>query len=355
MQGVDGFIHHLQWEHLQAVRRLAPPTEVAAQLRGMVRHRYELTGESTQRKNKLTAICDELFPELTRLLHDPNSPTALALRQKFPTPAALSATSLAELRVTKGYTQRLTDAKLLELQRLAAQSIGTKDTARRRGLVFEQEQLMQELALIEQHLEQLEVEMIRVVEGSREGKILTSIPPLGPIQAATIIAMVGNIANFERPAQLKSYFGWAPALAQSGSSLDRVRLSPRGTRLMKQTLYLIVWQAIRRKDCEWARIYERLVPIKCSYDKRTHRHTGRGKVIGRIAGQIASVIYALLKKDQEMLATLPPDATPPEPVLYDPEVHRKHRDGYYRAPGLQERHNRLVLIPPAEPIVSNIP
>jgi len=75
---------------LQAVRRLVPPTEVAAQLRGMVRHHYELTVESTQRKNKLTAICDELFPEFTRLLRDPNLPTALALRKRFPIPTELA-------------------------------------------------------------------------------------------------------------------------------------------------------------------------------------------------------------------------------------------------------------------------
>lgn len=47
---------------LQAIRRLAPPTPVAAQLRSMVQHRQELIGESTRRKNKLTAICDEVFP-----------------------------------------------------------------------------------------------------------------------------------------------------------------------------------------------------------------------------------------------------------------------------------------------------
>ena len=52
---------------LQAGRKLAPPTEAAAQLRGMVQHHAELVRESTQRKNKLTSICDELFPELTRL------------------------------------------------------------------------------------------------------------------------------------------------------------------------------------------------------------------------------------------------------------------------------------------------
>lgn len=40
----------------QLVRRLAPPTQAAAQLNGLIRHRYELIQESTQRKNKLTAI-----------------------------------------------------------------------------------------------------------------------------------------------------------------------------------------------------------------------------------------------------------------------------------------------------------
>jgi hypothetical protein len=58
---------------LQLVRRIVPPTEAAAQLKELIRHRYELIHESTQRKNKLTAICDEIFPELTRVVKDPNS------------------------------------------------------------------------------------------------------------------------------------------------------------------------------------------------------------------------------------------------------------------------------------------
>jgi transposase len=77
----------------QAVRHLVPPSEAAAQLRGMVRHRYELINESTQRKNKLIAICDDLFPELTVIYKDPNLPSALALREHFPTPAAVAAAS----------------------------------------------------------------------------------------------------------------------------------------------------------------------------------------------------------------------------------------------------------------------
>lgn len=81
----------------QLVRRAEPPTAAAAQLKGLVRHRYELVRESTRRKNKLIAICDELFPEFTRVLKDPNLSTALTLREKFPTPHAMATASLTAL------------------------------------------------------------------------------------------------------------------------------------------------------------------------------------------------------------------------------------------------------------------
>ena len=330
---------------LQIVRKLAPPTEAASQLRGMVHHRQELISESTQRKNKLTSLYDELFPEFSLIFRDPNGPTALTFRERFPTPAALATASLSALQEARGKTYMLSDTKLLELQRLATNSIGTKDAARLRGLAFEQHQLIEELKLVSKHLELLEAEMMQIVEHSREGKILTSIPGIGPLQAAIFIALIGNIANFDRPAQLKSYCGWVPAIAQSGTSLDHARLSPRGARLLKPTIYIAVWKAIRM-DCEWARLYARLVPIKCRYDEKRGTHVGRGRVIGRIAGQMLSVAYTLLKNDQEVLARLAPNALAPEPALYDPEIHRKHRAGQYQAPTAQRPH-KLIEFPHA--------
>jgi transposase len=169
----------------------------------MVQHRYELITECTRRKNKLTAICDELFPELTRLLRDLNLPTALALRSRFPTPADLTKASFEELREARGRTCSVSDVKLLDLQRLAKESIGTKDPSRLRSLVVEQQQLIEELALIGQHIAQLETEMVKIVENCREGKIFLSIPGIGTLAAATLIALIGTIANFERAAQRK--------------------------------------------------------------------------------------------------------------------------------------------------------
>ena len=113
---------------------------------------------------------------------------------------------------------------------------------------------------------------------------------------------------------------------------------------MKKMIFLVVGNAIRM-DCEWAKIYERLVPLKCSYDERTRSYKGKLKVIGRIAGQMISLIYALLKKDWEVLAATPSGTEPPEPTLYDPALHRAHREGGYRSQKPHERRGRIVQLP----------
>ena len=69
----------------QVVRLALPVSRVAAHLCGVTQHRAELVRESTQRRNKLTSICDQLFPEFTQVFKDPNKPTALAIRARYAT------------------------------------------------------------------------------------------------------------------------------------------------------------------------------------------------------------------------------------------------------------------------------
>jgi hypothetical protein len=94
-------------------------------------------------------------------------------------------------------------------------------------------------------------------------------------------------------------------------------------------------------------MYERLISRKCRSDERTRRLIGREKVIGRLAGQMIGVIYALLKKDQELLAQLAPGVEPPEPTLYDSEIHRQHRLGQYQPREVREKGPQLIQLPSA--------
>lgn len=197
-------------------------------------------------------------------------------------------------------------------------------------------------------MQQLDSEVCRIVEQSREGKILTSMG-MGPAQAASIIATVGNILNFENAAALKSYFGWAPKMQQSDTSLDQVSLTHAGSRTMKQLMFLIVANLIHLKDNEWANLYERLVRKKCAYDERTRTYRGKVKVMGRVAGQMIEMMFVLLKQDAEVLSEALAGEEPPEPILYDRELHQKHRNGAYRPIKETPRHRKVIRLPDRTP------
>jgi hypothetical protein len=270
--------------------------------------------------------------------------TALDLREKFPTPHAVATASLVTLREVRR-SSHPSETQLVHLQQLAAQSIGTKDLARQRGLLLEQELLIKELRLLQDHLERLEREICQIVEQCREGKILLSIPPISPLIAASILAAIGHIANFENAGRLKSYFGWAPKREQTGVSFDYTSLTKGGSREMKKVMYLVAWRAIQT-ETEWASLYKRLVPRLCSYDERLQVYRGRGKAIGHVIGRLITLIYALLKQDDETLRRLVPGTPPPEPVLYERELHRRHRTGHYQSLRKILPENRIVQIQP---------
>ena len=110
-------------------------------------------------------------------------------------------------------------------------------------------------------------------------------------------------------------------------------------------MYLVVCRLIQQRDTEWAKLYERLVPRKCAYDERRQANRGTGKVIGRVAGQMIEMLYALLKQDAEVLSQVAPGETPPDPILYDPEIHRRHRSGEYRPLKNAPRQRKVIRLP----------
>ena len=131
---------------------------------------------------------------------------------------------------------------------------------------------------------------------------------------------------------------------QTGISVDLTSLAKRGARPVKQMLFLMAARSTTI-ECEWARIYKRLLPRMCAYDERIKDYRGKMKVIGRIAGQMASMIFALLKTDQETLSKVPPGQEPPPPMLYDPEVHRRHQEGHYCSPKPGTQPRKIIQLP----------
>jgi transposase len=310
----------------QKIYKLRPPIPEVQKIAGFVRHHYELTRDATRRKNKLTALCDELFPEFTDVFDDPNKAKALWVREHFPTPADIVAATISDLRGS-GLPGPPGIEKYALLQELAKTTIGTDKPDRIESIKIEQRHLIKELRMAQEHRAELEGLIKPVIEASRIGQILTSIIGISTIHAARILCGIGHIDNFEKLGRLRRYMGWSPKRSQTGTSYDRSSLHKGGNRMLKGTMYLVTLSAIK-DDPTWRALYLRLVARMCWYDHDKKKWRGRMKVIGRIAGQIIRVIYVLLKRDHALVAgwTGSKEELPP-PEVYSVKKHILNRGG----------------------------
>lgn len=308
----------------QRVERRLPPVPVAATLAPLCRRHYEQTQRQTSLRNKLTALCDEIFPELTQIFQNVNLKAALDLREHFPTPASVAAASLEDLQTIR-HGNYPHPAQLKRLQELAATSIGIKEKHRLNGLLLEQRQLIAQLRLTEVQLAEVDIQIKETLEGSREGQILLSLPAIGPHHAAVLLSAIGNIRNFEKASHLRRFMGWAPQSFQTGISFDRDTQTRTGSRLIKQEMYLICLDAVKHEP--WKSFYDRLVLTKCPYDARLKKYQGKKKVLGRLAGTIATMIFAFLREDARVVDATPEGKEPPAPRLYSSTTHQAHRHG----------------------------
>lgn len=74
---------------------------------------------------------------------------------------------------------------------------------------------------------------------------LTSIIGLGDKTAWSILAYIGDISLFENAKQISSYAGLNPRIEQSGSSINRTRLSKMGNARLRKSLYMPALVAVR--------------------------------------------------------------------------------------------------------------
>ena len=88
-------------------------------------------------------------------------------------------------------------------------------------------------------------------------ELLTSIVGLGDKTAWAILAYVGDVSLFDNAKQISSYAGLNPSIEQSGSSINRSRLSKMGCARLRKSLYMPALVAVRHNPL-MKDFYERL-------------------------------------------------------------------------------------------------
>ncbi len=114
-------------------------------------------------------------------------------------------------------------------------------------------------ALVRQQIVDVEIALSARVERSPAAKALATVPEIGPVCAATIVAELGTPEDYESPRQVLKLAGMNLVEKSSGLSHGRQRQSKRGRPELRRQLYLLAGRWVKRRGGRYRAQYEALL------------------------------------------------------------------------------------------------
>jgi transposase len=201
-------------------RLLRPASDQIKALRALSRSRDDLISTRCSLGNQLTALLDSFWPGAANLFFSIHSPISLAFLDRYPSPKAaetLTPKRLAAFLSQRSYTGRQKPDTLLDHLRSAPTPLcGDLETEAKALLVRTHVAALRTLTTQLHHLSSL---LERAVANLPDGRILMSFPRAGKVNAAQILAELGDDrARFLSEQHLAAEAGVAPITHQSGKA-----------------------------------------------------------------------------------------------------------------------------------------
>lgn len=240
--------------------------------RTVVRRKHQVTRTRVQLQNRLECLLEEAHLKLSSLVSD-----------LFGTSARRMLQALADGETNPATVAGLADQRLRATPDQLCDALGActdLNPVYRRLL----QMTLEELRLIDTHIEQLDHEMARLLTAHQEAvQRLAAVPGLGADSAQQIIAEVGPAAaTFPSAKQLASWVGACPGNEES-AGVNYSHRSPNGNRQMRRLLNQAANAAVKTKGSIFELVYRRLVP-----------RLGHAQAIGAIAHRLCRLIWKLL-------------------------------------------------------------
>ncbi len=231
------------------------------------------------------------FPEAERFLNSTRSEWFFAFLDRFPVPAAVTATG-KEAFVEAAWDvvgRKVSKARLLaDIYETARSSIAlpippdAPAVAMFRLVIAEARHLIRQRDAIERTAGELLGE-------HADFRRLQQIPGIGPIHALTILAEAGDLRRFGHHRQFLKFCGLDLATHRSGQFRGRTKLSKRGNARLRRTLWMAAQVAIRQRENGFRAKFERYVA------RDRHDPDLRREAFTATTAKMARVVHAVIK------------------------------------------------------------
>ena len=269
--------------------------ELLGQLRVLGGYDADLAAAATRLSNRLRDALTSVSPALERVLgprlHRAGVRDLLA---RHPSPAALAKAGRGRIgRTIRKRSPRLAAALTnAVVAALEAQTVAVPAEAVTGRVIAE---LAVELDRVRGRRDQLASEITQLFEAHPFGRILGSLPGVGPRTGSTILAEIGDGSRFANGSRLASYAGLAPVTRQSGSSIRGQSRSRRGNHRLKNAMFLAAFASLRD-------------PVsRAFYDRKRAEGKRHNAAIICLARRRCDVILAMLRSRTPYQAEVPHD------------------------------------------------
>ena len=163
--------------------------------------------------------------------------TSMGILEKYLTPENIENAPIDELfEIIKDKSHnRLTRAKAISIKEAAADTFGIKIA--QDAFSFQLKQLIDRMNFLDKQIEALDCQILEYYE--KFDCYLHTIPGIGMIAAATILAEIGDINRFKSSSALVAFAGIDPTVRQSGEfSSPHNHMSKRGSPYLRHAIFL---------------------------------------------------------------------------------------------------------------------
>jgi transposase len=250
------------------------PDEAQRLLRTVTRRKYQLTRAKIGFRNQLESLLEQAHIKLSSLVSDLLGVSARRMLK-----------ALAEGERDPGVLAAMADRKLRATPEQLRDALGA--SVQLNGVVRRLLKLsLEELQVIESHIEQLDREAMGLLKGQEEVvQRLAEVPGFGPDSAVQMIAEVGlGAAHFRTEKKLSSWVGVCPGNQESAGESQSTR-SPKGNRQMRRLLTQAAQSAVKVKGSIFELTFQRLLP-----------RLGYKAAIWAIAHRLCRLLWLILHK-----------------------------------------------------------
>lgn len=228
------------------LRPIEPASELDLEIRLLVGRRRDLVDAQTQRVSRLHDLLVSIFPGLERAL-DLTTKGPLHLLTRYVTPNELRAAGKKRLVRHLKAAGGLPKVDVLAERVLAAAAGQTIAVPAERMTARLIRELAAEALTSRARLIKLDRELEVLLDRHLDATLVRSLPGMGVVLSAELIAEAGNLSRFRSADALASAAGIAPVLRQSGKTRF-LRRPAGGNKTLKRVFYQSAFCSLGHND-----------------------------------------------------------------------------------------------------------